>query len=327
MYRVTSAKAFAERAYVPSLTRIKQLAASEPADWFIAHAHAALPIAGSAAKSWQARLGFDCEDLLAHGQSDAAKIALLIEKTYLAQCDYVSVPSKGVAADLLKTHGKLNSVVLYNFFPTARLGSTPPPCQRKQSDVIKLYWFSQTIGSGRGIEDALAAAAILGNGVELHLRGKWASGYEEKIRNTAQRLKVSLHSHPVIDPDLLLEQMSEFDVGLALEPLSNHNAALTQSNKIGSYFLAGLAIAASDTPGQREVLGQESQAGFLYPSGRAELLAAGLKKWRDNRESLRASQQAAWDIARERYCWDVEQEKFFKVLGLSPNGAGLLQQA
>jgi glycosyltransferase involved in cell wall biosynthesis len=108
--------------------------------------------------------------------------------------------------------------------------------------------------------------------------------------------------------------MDQFDVGLALEPLENRNAALTQSNKIGSYFLAGLAIAATDTPGQREVMDQAQDAGFLYAPGKPELLAQGLQRWVEDRKALRSAQQAAWEAARSRFCWDFEKEKFFAAL-------------
>jgi glycosyltransferase involved in cell wall biosynthesis len=86
------------------------------------------------------------------------------------------------------------------------------------------------------------------------------------------------------------------------------------TNKIFSYLLAGLAVAATDTPGQREVLREFPAAGFLYPGGSPQALAAGLRKWLSDRRALRDAQQSAWDAAREKYCWDVEQEKFLRAI-------------
>ena len=34
----------------------------------------------------------------------------------------------------------------------------------------------------------------------------------------------------------------------------------------------------------------------------------------DDRDELRGAQQAAWDAARERFCWDIEKEEFLRVL-------------
>jgi glycosyltransferase involved in cell wall biosynthesis len=315
-FNLTNGNLFAERAYVAALTNLIKIAASEPTDWFVAHAHGALPVAARAAKRLGAKIAFDCEDLLAEANDAASEVVKLIEGRYLSKCEYISVPSEAMAAELKRKYGDLAVVVLYNFFPI-KLGNgmrvSPFPAE---GNTIKLYWFSQTIGEGRGLEDALEAVGTIGDRAELHLRGKWASGYEEKFRKAAHTLKVNLHVHPVIDHDELIQQMKEFDIGLALEPLANHNAALTQSNKIGSYFLGGLAIAATDTPGQREVLGKRSRAGFLYPPGRPEVLAAELKRWLDNPDELRAAQQASWELGRNRYCWDIEQHKFFAALGI-----------
>jgi glycosyltransferase involved in cell wall biosynthesis len=108
--------------------------------------------------------------------------------------------------------------------------------------------------------------------------------------------------------------MDQFDVGLALERSEPSNYALTTTNKIGSYLLAGLAIAATDTAGQREMLGDTPSAGFLYPSGKPELLAAGLQTWMKDRNALRVAQQAAWDVARAKFSWNIEAEKFLRVL-------------
>ena len=56
--------------------------------------------------------------------------------------------------------------------------------------------------------------------------------------------------------------MEAFDVGLALERPENANYSRTVTNKLFSYLLAGLAVAASDTPGQRQVMSQVPNAGI-----------------------------------------------------------------
>jgi glycosyltransferase involved in cell wall biosynthesis len=307
----------AEYGYTTALPELRRQAMREPADWFIAHAHAALPAAAAAAHRWNARLGFDCEDLLAERETDPANIVRLIEKTYLSDCDYVSTPSQGIADRLQGDYGIEPPVVLYNVFPLHLAEGMSPPAERSPSPVLRLQWFGQTIGPGRGIEEAIEACGLLDESVELHLRGNPSAGFEAVLEALAAQHKVKLRLHPQIGHDDLIRSLSLFDVGLALERQENVGAALTVSNKIGSYLLAGLAIAASDTPGQREVLNQVPNAGFLYEAGKPELLAKGLQRWLDNRDAMSAAQQCAWDAARERFCWDIEKEKFLKLLGPS----------
>jgi len=107
--------------------------------------------------------------------------------------------------------------------------------------------------------------------------------------------------------------MDEFDVGLALERPDNGGYSRTVTNKVFSYLLAGLAIAATDTPGQREIMGQIRSAGFLYHAGDARGLADGLRKWLNDHNALRKAQQAAWEAARLKYCWDLEKDKFLRL--------------
>ncbi len=140
------------------------------------------------------------------------------------------------------------------------------------------------------------------------------SGYAETLSRMARERGVPLTFLPHIHHDELIGAMGEFDVGLALERASHRNYSLTVTNKFFSYMLAGLAIAATDTPGQREILQQVPAAGALYPCGRPELLAEQLRRWRDDRAGLRAAQAAAWNAARERFCWDLEQSKFLALI-------------
>jgi glycosyltransferase involved in cell wall biosynthesis len=119
--------------------------------------------------------------------------------------------------------------------------------------------------------------------------------------------------HPVIDRDELFRSMADYDVGLALERPQNRNYSMTVTNKIFSYMLAGLAVAATETPGQREVMRQAPGAGLLYPAGDAKSLRAILEIWLGDRAKLREAQCASWEAARARFCWDVEQKSFLKL--------------
>ncbi len=302
----------AEHSYTPALVEMRELAAREPADWFIAHTQAALPVAAAAAARWNARLGFDCEDLLARAPGEPTTVLRMIEAEYLPRCEYVSAASPLMAEQLARDHHLSPPLVLYNVFPLELAGGLFAPGERQVAPVFRLYWFGQTIGPGRGLEDAVAALAHLPD-VELHLRGNPSEGYREKLENLAGVARQRLFFHPALDHDEVIRAMELFDVGLALERPEHGNYSRTVTNKLFSYLLAGLAVAASDTPGQREVMSQIPSAGFLYPAGDSRALAAGLLNWVRDRQSLRAAQQVSWNAARARFCWDREREKFLAI--------------
>jgi glycosyltransferase involved in cell wall biosynthesis len=192
------------------------------------------------------------------------------------------------------------------------LKNLPPPSQRKRNEKLRLYWFSQTVGPHRGLEEAVVALGILKGKAELHLRGNISEEYKAGLLALAKSKGVenNLKFHPRVHPEHLLETAGEFDAGLAPERLERKDYALTVTNKFFTYLLAGLAVAATDTPGQREILRQIPNAGFLYPAGNPEALAQGLAEWAGDLNALSRAKQAAWEGARERFCWDLEKVKF-----------------
>jgi len=315
----------ASRSYVRGLGAAVDIASSEKADWFIAHTQAALPIASAAAGRWNGKLGFDCEDLLSELGTDPPEIIELIEREYLPACDYISVPSQSIGERLSERYNIRPPVVLYNVFPRELADGMLEPEDRPAVEAFRLHWFGQTIGEGRGLEEAIEAIKQIDGKVELHLRGRVIEQYRARLESLAvgdSRRQIVFH--PLIAHDELIRSLEQFDVGLALERPENGGYARTVTNKVFSYLLGGLAIAATDTPGQREVLERIPKAGFLYEAGKPEVLARGLQRWLADRDAVRAAQQCAWAAARQRFCWDLEKEKFLNLL--EPSTLGRLRQ-
>src|SRR5580704_4495329 len=299
----------AEYSVCTSFSELLRLASAEAADWFIAHTQPALPVAVAAARRWNAKLGFDCEDLLTETGDRFCEANRLIEQKYLRQCDYVTATSNAMADHLAKTYNIPDPTVLYNVFPLSLAEGLLRPRQREPHAKLRLHWVSQTIGPDRGLQDVFEACAGLADQVEIHLRGRASEQEKKEQMALSQRWGVAecVKFHPLIDHDELISSMADYDVGLALERPRNRNYSLTVTNKVFSYMLAGLAVAATETPGQREPMDQVPGAGFLYPAGDTKSLRGALEIWIADREKLCQAQETAWDAARARFCWDVEQ--------------------
>ena len=320
---------FAEYSSCTGLPELTRLASAQPADWIIAHTQTVLPAAAAAAKHWNARFGFDCEDLLSETGEASCEAIRAIERRYLPECQYVSVTSTCMAAHLMRTYAIARPTVLYNVFPVSLAEGLMPPLARPAYSPLRLHWVSQTLGIERGLQDILEACAKLREKVELHLRGHASEERKTVVLNFAERCGVakSIRFYPLIEHDEVVRSMGQYDVGLALERPNKGNQSITVSNKLFKYMLAGLAIAATDTPGQREILDQAPAAGFLYPAGNSTVLAEKLANWINNPGLLFAAKQAAWDIARLKFCWDVEETKFLQLLGGLPNAVGEIAEA
>jgi glycosyltransferase involved in cell wall biosynthesis len=319
----------AEYSSCASLPELTKLASAEPADWIIAHTQAALPAAAAAAKYRKTRLGFDCEDLLSETGEPSCEAIRAIERRYLPECQYVSVPSNCMAAYVMRTYAIARPAVLYNVFPVSLAEGLMPPRARRTHSPLRLHWFSQTLGIERGLRDILEACARLGERVELHLRGHASEKRKSVILDFADRCGVTklIRFQPLVEHDEVVKSMEQYDVGLALERPDHQNYSRTVTNKVFSYLLAGLAVAATDTPGQREILDQIPAAGFLYPAGNPTVLAEKLGHWIDSPGSLLEAKQAAWDVARSKFCWDVEETKFLQLLSGLPIGVRKIVEA
>lgn len=329
--RATLGVGVAERAYTLAYPELRALAAREPADLYIAHALRALPAAAHAAARHGARLAFDAEDLhtgeLHAGRRGelAQRLAEHIEAAYIGRCAFVSAPSGPVADELARRYGLPRPLVVHNAFPLADRRPPAEPPRDRRGPALSLYWYSQTIGADRGIQDAIRAAGLIGAPVQIHLRGSLAPAVAAELAELARRcgLDGRLFFHPQAPPEELPALAAEHDVGLALEPGLAHslNNALTVSNKLFAYLLAGLAVAASDTPGQRSVLAGEPRAGFLYPPGDYQALAAGLREWAARPAALAAARAAAIDAARTRWCWEIEAPPLLERIAAAAGAA------
>lgn len=308
------------RAYSRFAPELARLAAREPADLFIAHNLPALPAAAQAARRWQAKLGFDAEDFHRGEFSDSPenheiiRLTRLLEEKYLPQCAYLTAASDGIAEAYAACIPVKQPLTILNVFPlTERTGHTPKAelAAERVKGGVSLYWYSQTIGPDRGLEDVLQALAQLDARVQMTVRGCWAAGYEEQFFALARKFGVAerVRVLPPAPPEQLIERAAQHDVGLALETGEVENRQLCVTNKIFSYLLAGLAVAATETPGQRGIMAGIPDAGFLYVTGAANSLANHLRYWLEHPAALRAAQEKAWSLGTTRYNWDLEKEK------------------
>jgi glycosyltransferase involved in cell wall biosynthesis len=175
-----------------------------------------------------------------------------------------------------------------------------------------LVWVSATIGEGRGLEQAFEALARLPDRVRLTLFGRVLPALEPSLRRRLQQLDIAsrVTIQPVQPPAAIMRALAQYDVGLTLDGNDSLNRSLTICNKVFLYLQAGLAVAATDTPGQREVLDRVPGAGFLCPPGDGAALASSLAPLVDDRRTLVAAQETAWQAGQQRYNWDCDASVF-----------------
>ena len=307
------------------------------AELYIAHYVGSLAAAGVAAETRGALLAFDAEDLesgyydFKNGPRAIDVLTEEIEREYIPQCCYISAASPGIAAAYASKYGIPTPTSILNVFPLSER-----PLQFRETSLagpLKVYWFSQTIGADRGLEDVIGAMALLRNcNIELYLRGRCASGYQAQFSRSFKESGLDpakIKFCPPAGAEDMIRLSSEYDVGLAVEQPASPNRDLCLTNKIFSYLLAGNAIAATSTTGQRAIVEKLGAAGFLYAPGDCKALANGLRTWHDDRAQLEKARREAWSFATNSFNWDLEKKKLLQLVNsiLSKEGTEMMERS
>ena len=241
------------------------------------------------------------EDLLPDQQS-GRPLSLIrkVERTLLHHAVLTTTTSHALADALYSRYGGQHPRVITNSFPLQ-----PLPVRSDHEDSPAFFWFSQTIGPGRGLEPFLDAWQKTIHPSRLVLLGEASPDYTRSLLErlpAAFRPRVSML--PLVSPEELPGLIARHDIGLALEQSSILNRDLTITNKILQYLNAGLAIVASDTAGQREVLAHAPEAGVLVQTDDTPGFTRALDRLLSDPSTLVRRQRASRLIAENIYCWE-----------------------
>ena len=294
------------------------------ADLTIVHSEAGLWV-GNRLLDEGFRVGVDFEDWFSEDLLPEARTARPIaqlkalESRLARDCTYCLTTSHALAEALAEAYQAPKPTVIYNAFPWVERSQIDHQKQdRCNPNLPSLHWFSQTIGPGRGLETLFQALPHLTAQVEIHLRGN----YPESARQWLEPLVPSewrdrLFIHPTVPNAELLSCIAEHDIGLALERTDIPSRDLTVTNKLFQYLQAGLAVIATDTAGQREILSQWSESGRLIPNNDPVALAQAMKDLLCDSEKLTAAKAASLQAAKEQFCWEKQAEILLQAAELA----------
>jgi glycosyltransferase involved in cell wall biosynthesis len=308
------------RAQSVVIKKLARAAASEPADLYIAHCLAALPAAAWAAHHHGAKLGFDAEDdhvgELVDAPENRFEIAIRqrIEQHFLPQCQHLTAASPGIARAYRERYGVIMTPIL-NVFPLSQAS--------KHSDIgqagdrgcaLSLYWFSQTIGSDRGLEFLIKAMGKIPGRVTLSIRGNDILGYSERLKALAKDVGTAeaVRFLPLAQPEEMARLAAVHDVGVSSELNTPPNHTMCLGNKIFVYLLAGIPVLLSNTPAQSELAAQLGAAARLVDLNQTDTIVEALDELATNAEALAGAKREASRLSRARFNWDVEKGRFLE---------------
>lgn len=311
-----SIRYFAEYALSRSSFFLIREAKKHHADLYIAHNLAALPAAFFAAKKFKSKCGFDAEDFHRQETTDDPtsldfKLKTSIENKFIPKINHFTVASPLIANAYQQLY-KNNPACILNVFPQIADNKSI-----KTGKTLKLVWFSQYIGFGRGLENVFTALSELKElDFELHLIGFLSPEMENFIKNNIFNTKIfsKIKIHAPLPPDRLIPFISQFDIGLATETGQPLNRNICLSNKIFSYIQAGLAILATDTAAQEHLLSAYPTIGKLYDKNSIDVLKNCIENFYNDRDLLLFYKNSAFNIGQTQLNWETESLKFLKII-------------
>ena len=316
--RILKGGQFAELAIARNSFFLKRAAKQFEADIYIGHNLGALPATVMAAAVNKKPCGFDAEDFHRNEVSNDDRHPDVVIKTYLENkyfpsLGYLSVSSPLIAAAYLKIFPGLAPRVILNVFPKGKDSSEPA---KNGGGPVRLFWFSQTIGHGRGLEEVIEAMdALTPYPFELHLLGQPDHSFRD-----AYRQKESIHFHAPIPSERIFFFASQFDIGLAVETGVPFNRDICLTNKIFTYIQSGLCVVASDTKAQSLFMSEYPGVGKVYTKRKPQELANILLHYHQHKDKLIEARRTALALAANELNWELERGKFLGLVEQTLHG-------
>jgi glycosyltransferase involved in cell wall biosynthesis len=232
------------------------------------------------------------------------------ERTLLHRAIYTTTTSHALADALHARYGGRPPQVITN---SPALPPQPRRVDSRQPPIF--FWFSQTTGPGRGLEPFLSAWSRTTCPSRVVLLGETRPQFAAELLTTVpSERRSAVEFLSLVSPKELPAMIARHDIGLALEDKSILNRDLTITNKILQYLGGGLAVVASETAGQREVIDHDPAAGIVVPLDNPVACASLLDELLTDRVQLAARQLAARRLAETIYCWEREQPRLLDLV-------------
>ncbi|QEM11426.1 glycosyltransferase family 4 protein [Mucilaginibacter rubeus] len=283
------------------------------ADLYICHQELPTCIGGRLLKGGF-KVAFDLEDWYSEDLLPEARaerpIGLLrrAESEALNKGTFCITTSNILAEKLAQQYSSPKPRVIYNVFPVPEISFQKT---KLFSKPLKLFWFSQTIGPGRGLEQFIKVLYLLKTPVELQLLGNVTEAYRQSLIALLPS-QHHLFFHDLVPENQLATKIAEFDIGLALELKTPASRNYTITNKFFQYIQSGLPVITSETEGQKE--GYDLfKPGFKLSQQPNNTELEALEKWLNSPEKLQLARNRAIE-AGTFYNWENESKKLISLV-------------
>jgi len=292
-------------------------------DLYIGHNLGALPAVVVSAQRNNAKAVFDFEDFHrgeAKENSQHWQRCTQLENAYVPMLHAATTASPLITEAYQQLYPFLKITTINNcFFRSYTAHELPQPSNK----YLELFWFSQTIGQNRGLEQVIKALGLaISKNIRLTLLGNCSNAMRLYFTNLAAACgldECQLHFLAPVSEKALVHQAAQCHVGIASELPTTVNRDLCLTNKIFIYLLAGNAILFSQTKAQVNFWKQHPEIGNIYPQDDAQSLAELLNTYVKNIQILQIQRKASFELAQSSYHWEKEKKQLIELVQLLGN--------
>lgn len=305
----------AAQASHPLYAALRQRALQQNADLYLGHNLPALPIVVEAARQHNARAGFDAEDFHSGESPDtpagkrANLLASILEKTHLPKLHHATAASPLIAQTYEERYG-IAMETLLNVFPLTEAVNPKTPPEKTPT----FYWFSQTIGPGRGLEEFIATAINLDRPLKIDLRGHISAPYKTSLAKQLEGTKIRLGLLAPDIPSRMVACANGYSAGLCLELANTVNHNLCLANKTFTYLLAGTPVILTPTQAQSRLAEDLGKAALLLDLTNPSQAAEKLDAWLTNPQLQHKARKTAHQLGCEKYHWEHEAPRLLRAI-------------
>jgi glycosyltransferase involved in cell wall biosynthesis len=298
------------RAYSRIHDELVRAVAAEPADFVYGGTTGALAAVAESAARLRVPYAIDFEDLHSAEYAPDSEVtnvlAARIERQVIDGAAFATAGSPMIA-DAYERVYRVRPIPVHNTFSIG----APPASSECGARPLRLYWFSQTLGSGRGLEDVLRGIGRMGGAVELHLRARPIPSYLDELTSLQREVAPNAHlvRHDPAAPDDMVRLAQSYDAGLACEEPSGLSRQFCLANKIFTYLAAGVPVVMSRTPAQARLESQLEGAAFGYDCGDVDGIAQILSRFSSEPALRQQAQCAARRAAERRWHWEHPEDR------------------
>ncbi|MBC7913702.1 MAG: hypothetical protein H7Y07_06225 [Pyrinomonadaceae bacterium] len=263
-----------------------------------------------AAKTNNACFAYDAEDY--HRGEDlpasALKIIREVEDLVLPFASYISAASPLMGDEYRKLFPKVPVIPVENMF----LLKNQLTFKNIPHKVFKFFWFSQTIGPKRGLEEFIS---ILGQtnkkNIQLSLLGNVRESYRLELINRWAKeglLPESLVFTNTVPEKEIFDLASNHHFGLALESPYSINRDICLTNEIYTYLLSGNFLILSNTKAQKNFHTNFPETGICIELENTLQAAKKINELFRHSEAIEQKRQSNFLLGQTKLNFDREKQ-------------------